>query len=86
MHLLKWGCQPRRRRGGWESTIRSQRAEIQELLDDSPSLRQEVPGIVAGRYDLARRNAAAETGLPLATFPEECRFSVDQVLAEEWLP
>ena len=32
------------------------------------------------------RNAAAETALPLATFPEDCPFAVDQILTEEWLP
>lgn len=86
MHLLKWSHQPGRRSGSWESTIRTQRAEIQQLLDDNSSLRQEVPDIVAGRYDLARRNAAAETGLPLATLPIQCPFGVDDILAEEWLP
>jgi hypothetical protein len=86
MHLLKWGYQPQRRSGAWESTIRTQRAEVRQLLDDSPSLHREVPAVVAERYELARRNAAAETGLPLAIFPTDCPFTVDEILAEEWLP
>jgi len=86
MHLLKWSYQPERRSGSWESTIRTQRAEIRQLLDDSPNLRHELSEFLGERYEVARRNAAAETGLPLATFPTECPFAVDEVLAEEWLP
>jgi Domain of unknown function DUF29 len=85
-HLLKWRCQPEQRGGSWDSTIRTQRADVRQLLNDSPSLRREVSGIVSERYEMARRNAAAETGLPLATFPTDCPFAVDDLLAEEWLP
>jgi hypothetical protein len=86
MHLLKWAYQPDQRSGSWESTVRTQRAEIRQLLDDSPGLRRDVPDILAQKYDLARRNAAAETGLSLAIFPAACPFAVDEILAEEWLP
>jgi Domain of unknown function DUF29 len=86
MHLLKWGFQPEQRSGSWDSTIRTQRADIRQLLDDSPTLRREIPAVIAERYDMARRNAAAETGLPMATFPTDCPFAVDEILAEEWLP
>jgi Domain of unknown function DUF29 len=86
MHLLKWVYQPEQRSGGWDSTIRTQRTDVRQLLEDSPSLRGEVPLIIAERYEIARRNAAAETGLPLARFPADCPFAVDDILAEEWLP
>ncbi|MGH6898114.1 MAG: DUF29 domain-containing protein [Geminicoccaceae bacterium] len=86
MHLLKWSYQPGRRSGAWESTIRTQRAEVRQVLDDSPTLRREVPGVIDERYEMARRNAAAETGLPLTRFPTDCPFTVDEILAEEWLP
>ena len=86
MHLLKWSHQPEGRSGSWESTIRTQRAEIRQLLDDSPNLRREIPAFIGERYETARRNAAADTDLPLATFPTECPFAVDEILAEEWLP
>jgi hypothetical protein len=86
MHLLKWGYQPEQRSGSWDSTIRTQRADVRQLLDDSPNLRREVPEIIADRYEMARRNAAAETGLPLTKFPADCPFAVAEILAEEWLP
>ena len=36
MHLLKWRYQPAERGGSWDSTIRTERREIQKLLHDSP--------------------------------------------------
>ncbi len=42
MHLLKWRHQPDQRGGSWDSTIRTQRREIEKLLNDSPSLRAAV--------------------------------------------
>jgi hypothetical protein len=86
MHLLKWSYQPEQRSGSWDSTIRTQRADIRQLLDDSPNLRREIPIIIAERYETARRNAAAETGLPLTSFPTDCPFAVEEILAGEWLP
>jgi Domain of unknown function DUF29 len=84
--LLKWHRQPEQRSGSWDSTIRTRRTDVYQLLEDSPSLRREMPQMIAERYEIARRNAAAETGLPLATFPAVCPFAVDEILAEEWLP
>ncbi len=71
MHLLKYHYQPDHRRGSWSSTIRTQRDEIHALLEQSPSLRRQVPVILDERYKTPRRNAA-ETGLPVETFPEVC--------------
>jgi hypothetical protein len=86
MHLLKWAYQPEQRSGSGDSTIRTQRSEVRQLLEDSPTLRREIPAIIAERYELARRNAAAETDLPSAQFPTGCPFAVAEILAEEWLP
>jgi hypothetical protein len=37
-------------------------------------------------YPRARRLASAETGLPLATFPEVCPWPVEQVLDADFWP
>ncbi len=50
MHLLKWYYQPSERSGIWRGTIEDQRTEILDLLGDSPSLRRQVPAILAQRY------------------------------------
>jgi len=85
-HLLKWQWQPEKRSGSWKLTIGSQRAEIETLLEQSPSLKRTVSPSVVRAYRTAVRNAADETGLPQGTFPRECPFSVAQVLDEDFLP
>ncbi len=88
LHLLKWHGQPTGRDTGhsWRSSIRNARAEIAVLLEDSPSLRREVSGLLARWYPLARLDAADETGLPLVTFPEACPWTAEQVLDTDFWP
>lgn len=88
LHLLKWRYQPAGRSSGhsWRSSIRNARAEIAVLLEDSPSLRREVSGLLTRWYPLARQDAADETGLPLATFPEACPWTAEQVLDTDFWP
>ena len=88
MHLLKWHYQPSRRQTGhsWRSSIDNARDEIAMILEDSPSLRREVPGLLARRYSTACRLAHDETGLPLATFPETCPWTVAQILEADFWP
>ncbi len=86
MHLLKWCYQPDQRRGSWASTIETQRDEIATELRDSPSLRGHVPTLMAEGYKTSRRNAQADTGLPLETFPETCPWMAEQVLDEDFCP
>ncbi len=85
-HLLKWRFQPSKRTRSWRSTIAEQRAEIAALLADSPSLRRELDVALERAYAMARRQAAEETGLSLATFPENCPFGLEEVLDPDRLP
>ena len=88
LHLLKWHGQPAGRYTGssWRSSIRNARAEIAVLLEDSPRLRREVSGLLARWYPLARQDAADETGLLLATFPEACPWTAEQILDADFWP
>lgn len=88
MHLLKWHYQPERRSEGhsWRSTIRTQRLQLRLLLQDSPSLRPQVPPFVADVYPAARVEACDETGLPETTFPQECPWTAEQMLADDFWP
>ena len=88
LHLLKWHYQPggRHPSRSWRTSIRNARAESAVLLDDSPSLRREVSGLLARWYPLARQDAADETGLPLVTFPEVCPWTTEQVLDADFWP
>jgi hypothetical protein len=84
--LLKWEFQPQRRKIGWQSTIGEQRTQLLMLIDDSPSLR-DFPGKEQSRmYKIARMKAGDETGLGQAKLPEECPYTVEQVLDENYLP
>ena len=88
MHLLKWHYQPGGRQTGhrWRSSIHHARDEIAVLLEDSPSLWREVPGLLARRYPAARVLAQVETGLPLATFPQDCPWTIEQILDADFWP
>jgi hypothetical protein len=88
LHLLQWHWQPTGRDPGhsWRSSIRNARAEIAVLLEDSPSLRREVAGLLGRWYPLAREDASDETGLPLTTFPEACPWTSEQVLDADFWP
>ena len=87
-HLLKLQYSPAANpRGGWKATIVRERASIEALLDDSPSLGGELAELVnkarpqAARsvaYSLSRRREPAAKLAP----PD---YSVEQILGD-WFP
>ncbi len=79
-HLLKTKYQPEKASGSWQATIRIQRKYIEEFLEESPSLRQDLPKLLAAAYDNARIDATNETGLDIDTFPETCEWTMAEVL------
>lgn len=97
-HLLKWQAQPDNRSSNWEGSIRNARDEIQGILEDSPSLWNELLQDLRGVYQKARLYAAKDTGLAIDRFPEECPFVPDgadvrmmrngslEFLNHEWFP
>jgi hypothetical protein len=80
-HLLKWEYQPERRSGSWQGTILEQQRELRQLLE-SGTLRNHAAAVFTAAYGDARKQAAAETGLPRAALPEECPWHLDGALAE----
>jgi hypothetical protein len=81
VHLLKardYETMP----AGWAITIRTQRETIQELLEESPSLRREGESAILRGYPAARRQAAFEQDVPEDVFPESCPFTVEEVLGQ----
>ncbi len=83
-HLLKWQYQPERRGTSWRLSIRNGRHQVRNLLKESPSLKSQLAAIVEDEYSSCREDAADETGLPLATFPEQCEFSVEEITGDYW--
>ena len=86
IHLLKWRCQPQLRGPSWRVFIRNARDRIEAIVADSPSLGRLPQELFAQEYAKARKYAADETDLPLATFPETAPFSLDDALTEDFLP
>lgn len=85
LHLLKWQVQPGLRGISWQRSIASARHEIEKLLEDSPSLRNEIGSRLDGEYRAARQGAIAETGLVPTLFPKTCPFTVEQILVDAGL-
>jgi hypothetical protein len=79
-HLLKWQYQPNRRSINWFTSVANQRDDLQDLLSENPGLQRFVPDLMTKAYRNAQRQAAAETGLGIKTFPEDFPYEVDQVL------
>jgi len=82
MHLLKWEYQPNHRSGSWRGTILLQQGELLEMLE-SGTLYNHALSVLPKAYARARVQAAAETGLSGETFPVECRWNLESLLAED---
>jgi Domain of unknown function DUF29 len=85
-HLLKWQFQPERRGASWSGTIDNSRAELQDLLTESPSLRKDLKAALPGEYRRARSSASRETDLPAEQLPERCPYSEEELLDPDFYP
>lgn len=85
MHLLKWDKQPEKRCGSWRGTIREQRLRIQDLLEDSPSLKSTVGEAFSAIEFDAIQLAADETGLSTEAF-FGVHYPLDDILDIDFLP
>lgn len=84
-HLLKWKFQPDHRGKSWLGTIRIQRGEIDDLLDDNPSLSRlfEDEDWLRRVWRNATVQAESETAL---TLPSSWVWPVEQVLDRSFFP
>ena len=85
-HLLKWQYQSNLQSGSWRNTIDEQRNRIEDLLQESPSLKPYLEEVLTECYRRGRKAASNETELSLDTFPVECPYTITQVLDAEFLP
>ena len=85
-HLLKWHFQPQQRSRSWLATIRIQQLDIAELLEDNPSLEPVVSALTQKAYPKAIELAVSETDLRGSTFPADCPYSRDDILAPDFFP
>jgi hypothetical protein len=87
LHLLKYEMQPEKRpSASWQSTIKIQRIELDDVLNENPSLRAYPAEVLSRVYRSARAGAAGQTKKPESVFPEVCPYSIEQILDESFLP
>ena len=90
-HLFKLVASPAAEPGGWHATIRDARVEIEDVLEDSPSLRREIADIVAKQGHSAAKLAAAdlerhgERADKLSAILQRGGFTAEEVLGD-WFP
>lgn len=85
-HLLKWEYQPEKRSRSWLATIRVQRRDLLEWLQESPSLKPYLEEAVQSAYVNARDLAMGETELPENTFPDAVTYSWAQIIDTQFFP
>ncbi|MHC5598151.1 MAG: DUF29 domain-containing protein [Nostoc sp.] len=85
-HLLKWQYQSGRRSRSWLATLRIQRLDIAELLEDNPSLKPYLEEALRKAYLKGVELAVGETDLPKRTFPVECPYSLSEIVDYDFYP
>ena len=85
-HLLKWQFQPIRRSKSWILTIKNQRLDIFDLLQDSPSLKYEIETQLNHAYEKAVLIAAEQTGIDESEFGQVCPYTLDDCLDNAFFP
>ncbi|OKH40878.1 hypothetical protein NIES2119_00775 [[Phormidium ambiguum] IAM M-71] len=85
-HLLRWEFQANKRSNSWSNTIDEQRFKFLGLLQESPSLKPYLPDAISEVYKYALKLAISETSLSKETFPQECLYSLEQILDFDFFP
>ncbi len=86
VHLLKWQYQPQRRSDSWLRSIGNARAEIEDILSDSPSLKSFLEEQIDAEFEKARAQAIRETGLGSNSLPDDCPYKVAALVDDDFLP
>ena len=83
-----WKYQSERHSHSWQVTITRERLNIDELLQESPSLRRFLNDAewINTTYQRSRREAMVETSLSEDDFAIACPFSVDEILDLDFYP
>jgi hypothetical protein len=85
-HLLKWQFQPAWRGKSWRFTIKEQRNQLADHLDDNPSLRAHLDDAIARAYQHALVQVQKETALTEGDLPVFCPYAREQIFSPDFLP
>ncbi|MEY2833166.1 MAG: hypothetical protein RLZZ574_2425 [Cyanobacteriota bacterium] len=85
-HLLKWQYQPNKRSKSWSDTISRERDNVNDYLEDTPSLKNLLQDrtVLTKAYQRGRRDAIRETGI--TNLPQDCPYFIEQILNSNFLP
>jgi hypothetical protein len=84
LHMLKWDHQPERRSRSWTLSIKVQRNNLADVLADNPGLKSRLTEALERAYRDARIEAAQETDLDDATFPDKCPYSFEAITSRDF--
>ncbi len=82
LHLLKIQYQPGRRTKSCDLSVKNSQHEVQLLLKENPSLKPYMPHILKEAYFTGRLEAISQTGLDDSLFPEDCPWTVKELLSK----
>jgi hypothetical protein len=85
-HLSKWQFQPARRGKSWCIGIEQQRDQIDDHLNENPSLRVQLEASIRTAYRDAKRETEKETDLESDTFAANCPFTFGEMMDEGFWP
>ena len=86
VHLLKWQYQPARRGRSWTLTIKGQRINLEDVINDNPGLKSQLLVLLNNAYRLAIVEAAKQAMLEESIFPVKCPWTLDQIRDEGYFP
>ncbi len=86
VHLLKWQYQPARRGRSWILTIKGQRINLEDVINDNPGLKPQLLDLLSNAYRLAIVEASKQTMLEESIFPVKCPWTLDQIRDEGYFP
>jgi uncharacterized protein DUF29 len=82
-HMLKVRFQPDYHTLSWDLSIKNARLEAKETLEENPSLKPKLKEIFKNAYKSAKIKAATETQLSEKTFPQECPWTIEEIMEEK---
>ncbi|MCX7097800.1 MAG: DUF29 domain-containing protein [Methylococcales bacterium] len=86
VQLLKWKYQPARRGRSWLLTIKGQRMNLEDVINDNPGLKSQLFNLLTHAYPLAKIEAAKQTRLDDGLFDDTCPWSLEQVRDTAFFP
>jgi len=85
-HLLKWQYQTQKCSRSWLATIRIQRLDLADLLEDNPSLKPYLEVALCTAYLKGIELAVQETDLPSRAFSTDCPYKLTEILDSQFYP